>query len=172
YHVRAAAVRALRYSGHQVADQKELMVKAAADEHGRVRLEAIVAASWLGQEVGLPILEEAEKHPLDDWMAPTYETALAHLHGKSVAEKRKEEIKTTLTGAQETAFRKGKEIYERDGFCSTCHQPNGRGLEASGFPPLKGTKWVLGNEDRLIKVVLNGMQGPIEVLGKKYPGQV
>src|SRR5690606_30572667 len=72
----------------------------------------------------------------------------------------------------ETAFRKGKEIYDRDGFCSTCHQPNGRGLEASGFPPLKGTKWVLGNEDRLIKLVLNGMHGPIEVLGKKYPGQV
>ena len=28
------------------------------------------------------------------------------------------------------------------------------------------------NEDRLIKLTLNGLYGPIEVLGKKYPGQV
>jgi mono/diheme cytochrome c family protein len=31
---------------------------------------------------------------------------------------------------------------------------------------------VLGNEARLIKIVLKGLQGPIEVQGKKYPGQV
>ena len=28
------------------------------------------------------------------------------------------------------------------------------------------------NQDRLIKIVLKGVSGPIEVLGKKYPGQV
>ena len=54
----------------------------------------------------------------------------------------------------------------------TCHQTDGKGLDASGFPPLNGTPWVLGNEDRLIKVVLKGLLGPIEVLGKKYSGQV
>src|SRR5699024_1873457 len=63
-------------------------------------------------------------------------------------------------------------IYSRDGYCSTCHQPDGEGLLASGFPPLAGTDWVLGNEERLIKLVLKGMQGPIEVLGEQYPGQV
>ena len=35
-----------------------------------------------------------------------------------------------------------------------------------------GTKWVLASEDRLIKLVLNGLYGPIKVLGKQYPGQV
>lgn len=172
YRARAAAVRALRYNGHQVADQAALLMKAADDEHGRVRLEAIVAASWLGKEVGLPIVEEAGKHELDDWMVNAYDAAVAHLNGHALDEKKERSVQTTLTGAQETAFLKGKEIFEREGFCSTCHQPDGKGLEASGFPPLKGTKWVLGNEDRLIKVVLNGMLGPIEVLGKKYPGQV
>ena len=34
------------------------------------------------------------------------------------------------------------------------------------------TKWVTGNEDRLIKITLKGLHGPIEVLGKQYPGQV
>ena len=40
------------------------------------------------------------------------------------------------------------------------------------FPPLAGTKWVQGSEDRLIKLTLNGLLGPIEIKGKIYPGQV
>ena len=47
-----------------------------------------------------------------------------------------------------------------------------RARPASGFPPLTESKWVLGNEDRLIKIVLKGIYGPIVVNGKKYPGQV
>ena len=66
----------------------------------------------------------------------------------------------------------GKAIYSREGFCITCHQPDGKGLSASGFPPLAGTRWVNGSEERFIKIVLNGIMGPIEVLGKEYPGQV
>ena len=45
-------------------------------------------------------------------------------------------------------------------------------MEASGFPPLAGAKWVTGNEDRLIKITLKGLYGELEVKGKKYPGQV
>ena len=45
-------------------------------------------------------------------------------------------------------------------------------LHAAGFPPLAGTKWVLGDEERLIKLTLKGLMGPIEVKGKKYPGLV
>ncbi len=54
----------------------------------------------------------------------------------------------------------------------TCHQPDGTGLSASGFPPITGTRWVTGSEERLIKLVLNGLHGPIEVQGQKYAGQV
>ncbi len=45
-------------------------------------------------------------------------------------------------------------------------------LVASGFPPLAGSKWVTGSEERLIKLVTNGLMGPLEVNGKTYPGQV
>lgn len=172
FRVRTAAVRTLRYVGHQVADQAELLAAAAADEHGRVRLEAIVAASWLDQEAGLRVLAEASKHPLDRWMQPAFETAEAHLNGHSVEEAKEAVVQTHLTGADRAMFIKGKEIYEREGFCVTCHQPDGKGLEASGFPPLAGTDWAQGNEERLIKIALNGLYGPIEVLGKQYPGQV
>src|SRR5690606_29773888 len=53
-----------------------------------------------------------------------------------------------------------------------CHQADGKGLPTSGFPPLAGTRWVLDDDARLIKLTLNGLHGPIEVLGEKYPGQV
>ena len=172
YRARAAAVRVVRYTGHQVADQPNLLMQAAADDHGRVRLEAIVAASWLEKEKGLPIVTEAGKKPLDDWMMDAYETAMAHLNGHAVKEKKVDAVKTDLKGAERELFIKGKEIYVREGFCNTCHQPDGKGLATSGFPPLTGTNWVVGNDTRLIKLVLKGLHGPIEVHGKKYPGQV
>ncbi len=172
YRARAAVVRILRYTGHQVADQTNLLMQAAADVHGRVRLEAIVSASWLGKDKGLPIVLEAGKKPLDEWMVPAYETAIAHLNGYERAVKKEEPILTDLKGAERDLFVKGKAIYARDGFCNTCHQSDGKGLSSSGFPPLAGTKWVTGNEERLIKLVLKGLYGPIEVLDKKYPGQV
>jgi len=174
YHARSAAVIVLRYTGHQVKDQAELMMEAARDENSRVRLMAIVAASWMGKEKGLPILEEAAKKPLDEWMVYAYETAVAHLNDRAV-EKRtgpKDAVQSQLKGKELELYNAGKQIYAREGFCITCHQPDGKGLSASGFPPITGTKWVTGNEDRLIKIVLKGLLGPIEVNGVKYPGQV
>lgn len=173
YKVRAAAVRAVRYNTHQVADYAALLKKAAADENGRVRLEAIVAASWLPKATGMTVLNEAKKHTLDNWMVNAYETSVAHLNGQSVKEKKQEEhIKTNLKGDALALYTEGKAIYAREGFCTTCHQENGKGLTASGFPPLSGTSWVTGSETRLIKLVLNGLLGPIQVSGKDYPGQV
>ena len=172
HRVRAAAVRVLRYTGHQVKDQKDLLMQTAKDNHGRVRLETIVAASWLSKEDGIAILNEANKLPLDEWMAPAYEAAVAHINGRSVEEKKEEVVKTHLKGKDLDLFMKGKAIYSREGYCNTCHQPDGAGLSPSGFPPLANTPWVTGNEERLIKLTLKGLQGPIEVLGQKYGGQV
>jgi len=172
FRARAAAVRVLRYTGHQVANQPDLLMQAARDEHGRVRLEAMVAASWLDKEQGLPIVTEAGKKPLDEWMVPAYETAIAHLNGRAVEEKEPATVETDLRGMERDLYVKGKVIYAREGFCSTCHQPDGKGLSASGFPPLTGTPWVTGNDERLIKIALKGLHGPIEVLGQKYAGQV
>jgi len=172
YHARAAAVRVVRYSGHQIPEQANLLMQAAKDDNSRVRLEALVAASWLPKEKGLPIVTEAGKKPLDEWMVHAHETAVAHLNGRQVAEKKKATVKTNLAGPELDLFLKGKAIYGKEGFCVTCHQPDGKGLTASGFPPLSGTPWVTGSEERLVKIVLNGLHGPIEVQGNKYGGQV
>ena len=172
YHARAAAVNVVRYTGHQVPDQAALLMQAAKDENSRVRLAAIVAASWIGKEKGLPILAEAKKKPLDEWSIHAYETAVAHLNGVPVKKEKEVVAKSLLKGKELELFNAGKVIYGKEGYCTTCHQADGKGLTASGFPPLTANKWVLGSEDRLIKLALKGLLGPIEVSGKKYPGQV
>lgn len=172
FRVRAAATRVLRYTGHQLKDQPQLLMQMVQDSHGRVRMEAFVAATWLKPDVGLPIVREAAKYPLDEWMVHTHEAALAHLQGKSVVEKREEDVKTDLTGQDREMFKKGKAIYAREGFCMTCHQGEGEGLDPSGFPPLANSSWVTGSPERLIKLTLKGLIGPIEVNGKVYPGHV
>lgn len=172
FRARAAAVRVLRYTGHQVTEQANWMMEAASDVNGRVRLEVIAAASWLGKEKGLPIVLQVGKMPLDETMTPPYETAIAHLNGRERITKKAAAIQTELKGNDRALFTKGKTIYMKDGYCNTCHQANGKGLTGSGFPPLAGTNWVMGSEERLIKLVLKGLYGPIEILNKKYPGQV
>jgi mono/diheme cytochrome c family protein len=172
FHVRAAAVRVLRYAGHQVANQAGLLREAAGDEHGRVRLEAVVAASWLDREAGMPVVVEAASKPLDPWLLNAHATALSHLNGVEVGQQPQPPTETDLIGPELALYNQGKEIFDRDGYCITCHQADGKGLEASGFPPLAGTAWVLGSEERLIKLTLKGLYGPIEVQGRSYPGQV
>lgn len=173
YRIRSAATRVVRYTGHQVKDQADLLMAASKDPHGRVRMEAIAAASWLPREIGVPILAEAEKQANDKtWIPRTLETAIAHINGLSVTQKKEEDVKSSLTGSDRELFVLGKEIYAREGFCATCHQMDGGGLTASQFPPLRGTPWVTGSPERLIKIVLKGIMGPIEVAGREYPGQV
>jgi len=61
----------------------------------------------------------------------------------------------------------GKNVYVQ--VCAACHQPTGLGLPPA-FPPLAGSEWVSGSEERLIRIVLHGLQGPIKVKGVEYVG--
>ena len=54
-------------------------------------------------------------------------------------------------------------------YCSACHQKDGRGA-IGRFPPIKNTDWVSGDKERLIKILLEGMEGSIEVGGETYNG--
>ena len=327
HRVRAAAVRALRYNGHRIADQADLLVAAAGDSHGRVQLEAITAGSWLDRDEGLAVVEAAEavyakdveaqgpqyvkadgagreitiSHPslandqvsafritlpgdertinlsemavisggedvaqraalsqsseynggefpignlvdgdrinfshtsfeanpwiearfdppvaidevklwnragfesrfdraqveffggsttlallevkldtgagifADPWLRAPVRTARAHLEGQTIVEEVVVAVPEHLEGSARDMYLRGAEIYGRDGHCSTCHQPDGLGLTAGGFPPLSESPWVTDDEERLIKLTLNGLLGPMEVKGKRYPGLV
>lgn len=51
-------------------------------------------------------------------------------------------------------------------YCAACHQYDGQRMGEA--PPLAGSPWVTGPENRLIKIVLHGVRGPMEVYGKTY----
>lgn len=59
----------------------------------------------------------------------------------------------------------GKKQYET--LCITCHQPTGLGVPGV-FPPLADSEWVTGSEERLIRIMLNGLKGPITVHGVTF----
>jgi mono/diheme cytochrome c family protein len=61
----------------------------------------------------------------------------------------------------------GKKLFNSAGACVSCHQASGAGLPPA-FPPLVKSDWVTGSEERLIRVVLHGLQGPIKVNGVDY----
>ncbi|RZQ55460.1 nitrite reductase [Pseudidiomarina tainanensis] len=59
----------------------------------------------------------------------------------------------------------GKKAYEAN--CQACHQPNGQGLPGA-FPPLAGNPHVVDDKLHVVRTILKGMSGPLEVNGQKY----
>lgn len=175
FHARAAAVRVLRYNTHRIADHAALLEKAAADEHGRVRLEAVVAASWLPDvSAAKKIVAVGASQPIDRWSKAVVKTAADRLAGVSEVEKPEHSqlpAPAHLDAAGRGQYLAGQQIYQREGHCITCHQPNGQGLDPA-FPSIAGSPWVTEDKERLIKLTLYGLMGPLEVNGKKYDGQV
>lgn len=59
----------------------------------------------------------------------------------------------------------GKKLFTT--VCAACHQPTGAGVPGV-YPPLVGSEWVNGSEERVIRILLHGLQGPIKVEGKDF----
>ncbi len=175
FRVRSAAVRVVRYNHHRLADHAALLEKAASDPEGRVRLEATVAASWIPDKTAArKIVEVAAALPTDEWSKNAVQTAKDRLAG--VAEKAFTEhpvlpAPSHLSADAKKQYLAGQEIYFREGHCVTCHQPNGKGLDPA-FPSIEKSLWVTEDAERLIKITLYGLMGPLEVNGKKYDGLV
>ena len=196
FEARAAAADVVRHAFRQLPDHVALLNQAVRDEHPRVRLTAIVAATWLDNADGAKVALEAFRQPVDRWLAPVLHYALTYtlkddvaalqaagalnladnpaaaeyLAGKS---KIGQPIAETgpkpvrkLTAAEEKVFQLGREVYFRDAHCATCHQADGKGI-ANVYPPLLRSDW-LADDERAIKIVLKGLWGPITVSGQSF----
>ena len=195
HRARSAAVGVLRYNYKKISNAPALLLKAAQDEHPRVRLEAIVTASWMDNQDGARIGLEAVKMQFDRWMGPVFDQAMKttlkddidalvkagkvdlakneraadFLAGKLSFEMDPEkEYGPTkkLNAADMKVYQLGKKVFHRDGHCATCHQPNGLGM-ANAYPPLTKNPWI-EDDTRMIKIVLKGLWGSLEVNGKHY----
>jgi mono/diheme cytochrome c family protein len=61
----------------------------------------------------------------------------------------------------------GKKLYAAN--CVACHQTQGQGVPGT-FPPLAGSEWVVGSEERVVRILLHGLSGPVTVAGAQYNG--
>ena len=72
-----------------------------------------------------------------------------------------------LSRADKKVYNLGSKIYQRESHCATCHLSHGNG-SPNVYPPLVGSPWVNGSEERLIKMALHGVWGKMTVNGKTY----
>jgi mono/diheme cytochrome c family protein/glucose/arabinose dehydrogenase len=70
-----------------------------------------------------------------------------------------------LTPDQQKLFAAGRETFTT--ICAQCHQPSGLGQDGVA-PPLVDSPWVLGSPDRVTRIALNGLHGPVVVGRKTY----
>ncbi|GIK20557.1 MAG: hypothetical protein AMXMBFR77_27380 [Phycisphaerales bacterium] len=71
-----------------------------------------------------------------------------------------------LGGEALRLFQRGRTLYAA---CAMCHQPDGLGVPRQ-FPPLAGADLVVGDPAALAKIMLHGMEGPVERDGVEYDG--
>jgi len=98
------------------------------------------------------------------------EKKLAMLVDKTIAWPGKPGVKpppriVPLTASQQQQFDHGKVLFAN--ICAACHQLSGLGQEGLA-PPLLDSEWLLGAPARPIRIVLNGVSGPIKVDGVEF----
>lgn len=140
--------------------------RALTDANTDVRIQAMLSAKFLR----LPDLENGIKS------AMAGNTALGvKLVGEQILNPPKQRTggpfgAAELTAGQKAQIEHGAQIYNE--LCSQCHGNNGMGTPAGNgrllAPALAGSQHLQGHPEYAIRVVLQGMEGPIE--GKTYSG--
>ncbi|MGA0134532.1 MAG: DUF7133 domain-containing protein, partial [Opitutales bacterium] len=170
FRVRAYAARAVGEWADRLPDAQSRLVRAAADEHPRVRLESVVALSHVGGRASLRSALAASEKPADKFLDYALRQTVRHLLPAS------DGLAKDLPAAQAAYLGKiagsapavvppGQAIYEA--LCLNCHQAAGQGLTGV-YPPLARSEWVAGDPLALIRLTIHGLSGPVTVQGKVY----
>ena len=84
--------------------------------------------------------------------------------------KSRKELEDDQPKSGNDAFRKGEKVFVT--YCLLCHLSTGKGVP-NQCPPLAGSDWVQAKEPgRLIRLVLDGIQGTITVNGQQLTGSM
>ncbi len=184
---RAQAVRVLCYWRDRVPGSLEMVGKAVQDPAPRVRLEGVRALSFFnGQETPRAIeLAKFVSLEKDYYIDYCYKETMKQFgslpEGRDIVMKdallqAKLRVKpdasygpTSKNLSQEhlKAYNLGKEVFNREAHCVTCHQADGKGVD-NVYPALAGSEWMEGDPERMIKIVLKGLYGPLKFQGKDY----
>ncbi|MCK5941474.1 MAG: discoidin domain-containing protein [Planctomycetes bacterium] len=169
---RAAAIRASeRFLGERPADAVLAAVVALADDDDvQVVLQVVRTALYTtlpGYEALVRRVVDA--HPDNRAIAGTASSWFERVAREQAAARERAAI-AKENAALAAAIERGAGIYQT--LCFTCHGSDGKGAPVVGVPELKqaptliGSPRVLGSHQRLGRIVLNGLQGPID--GETY----
>lgn len=164
------------YTSRQVGEVERVLALAAesgrdADGTAQALLEGCASAAALA-----PRVLRLERAPAGwarleaDPSTQTARTGLAQLlywPGKAGATDPAAEQPLTL--AQQSRMENGRQLFTT--ICAACHQPGGQGLDGVA-PPLLDSPWVLGPPERTVRIALQGVRGPINVLGRWHTGEM
>ncbi|HXG49130.1 MAG TPA: HEAT repeat domain-containing protein [Methylomirabilota bacterium] len=171
--VRAAAVRLaeawLRPSGRGVSPPtgwRERLLSAIADPAAEMQIQLALTLGEMGPapDVTAALATLAQKSPVP-LAREAAAFSLARLEPAKTEPAGSAPRAEPLTAAEQARFAAGKEMYEVT--CLACHQQHGLGQEGLA-PPLAGSEWVSGPSERLVRIVLHGMRGPVRVKGQTF----
>jgi len=108
-------------------------------------------------------LEDQEQAFLDQTGGGVIQGALEHAAGMALVQDLSDV--RLLPASFEPSFERGRETYVT--YCGNCHGQDGAGMAATA-PPLLRSQWVLQDEKRLARLVLDGVEGPMDVDGHTY----
>jgi len=105
-----------------------------------------------------------EKYPANQMLVESQKNFQHKNNERALAAKKA----AALTEEDQKIVLKGATIFKQ--LCAICHGADGKGVSIGGSampaPPLAGVKDVNGDPERLIKILLHGLSGPID--GKTY----
>ena len=174
--VRAYATRQIAPWVADLPEAPALLMASLHDAMPRVRLEAIVAASYLEWENAPDLLLAVFQQPRDAFIDYALAQSLRAMQDRwhrrfdagQFAANESAEVKNFLTKLRQATPEQpsaGKLLFET--LCMNCHQSDGKGLPGF-YPPLAGSDWIQGNPERLAKILQHGLTGPIKVNGQAF----
>lgn len=133
------------------------------DVNARVRLESVVAASYVEDARAVEVVVAALDAERDGFLDYALRASARALQGRWAGVFAAGELELgeagekylgDLLGEAPKEVPVGEELYGMA--CLACHQPQGKGLPGV-YPALAGSEWVTGEPERLIKTVLYGL---------------
>ena len=177
--VRAYGARTTGMWAERLPDPLQRLRLGVADQNPRVRLESVVAASYVASAQSVEVVAAALEQPLDPFLEYSIRLSARALQARWASAL--EDGQLDLGGPEQGTYLRellaekpsppspGEAVYGMA--CLTCHQPEGKGLPGV-YPPLVGSDWVRAEDATpLIKLVLHGLSGPITVAGERYGDQ-
>ncbi len=145
------------------------ITKGLEDSHEKVQMTALVVSGRLRatpeQDKAIAALEPLKKSKFEQ-VAKLSDQMIKRLNGQIIAKSGgPPKIKKMPKGEHGESVKRGVQVYNT--LCITCHLADGKGAENLA-PPLADSDWVQGSQERLIRIALHGVQGPIKVNGNRY----